>query len=106
MSFSGIEIHVLEAVVACAESPDSFCSCAEVLQNVLERQGEWNDATELAVSNTGYEHPDVAILYDSIRGLVFQGFLEGRGDLMFPAGPKDTACRITAHGKEMLSDAK
>lgn len=60
---------------------------------------------EYAICNSGYENPKVARLYEGIRGLIEKGFLEGRGNLGLPAGPRYTECRVTSAGKSELSGA-
>jgi hypothetical protein len=92
MDLSPVENRLIQAVAECA--PVGRCKCAIVLRKVLEGQGLWNESTELAICNTGYEHPEVGRLYDTIRELVTRGALVGAGNLILPAGPRYTECGL------------
>jgi hypothetical protein len=107
MEFSSTDLHLLKAAESCGkELPDGFSKCAIVLRNVLRMEAAWGDSAEYAVCNTGYEDAKVSKLYDGIRALIAKGFLDGRGDLTLPAGPRYTECRITTSGSQWLHKAE
>ena len=83
-------------------SIDGFVKCDQVIRSALENSAAWDELMELAVCNGGFEQPDVAYAYNTIRGLVDRGLLEGRGDLAKPAGPRYTECRISSDGRRLL----
>jgi hypothetical protein len=93
MDLSPADNLVIQAVTECA--PIGRCKCAFVIRKVLEQQGLWNESTELAICNTGYEHPEVGRIYDTIRELVTRGVLVGAGNLILPAGPQYTECGLS-----------
>jgi hypothetical protein len=103
MSVSIGEQRVIYAVADCA--PAGLCKCSFVIRKVLEKRGLWNEATELAICNTGYEHAEVGRVYDTIRGLVTRGILVGSRNLILPAGPQYTECGLTDLARTHLSPA-
>jgi hypothetical protein len=106
MCLSAEDRLLLEAAEACGKGlPDGFSKCAQVLRRFFDSQGKRSDAAEYAICNSGYEEPRVGNLYDRIRTMAARGLLEGRGDLILPAGPRYTECRITAMGIRQLRNS-
>jgi hypothetical protein len=99
MSCTPAEQIILEAsqILGSAQR-DGYVKCDRVIRLALEMGGLWTDATNEAVCLTGYEDPTVALTYDAIRSLTRRGLLEGKGDLVMPAGPRYTECCISQTG--------
>ena len=99
MSLTPDDYRLLRAAEQCGRDvAEAYSKCAVVLRRVLDEINACNAETEVAICNSGYEDGEVARLYDTIRNLVKQRLLEGRGDFELPAGPRYTECRITSAG--------
>jgi hypothetical protein len=106
MSLSENDLALLLAAATCGrDRPDGFCKCDRILRSVLESAGPLSPEAETALCNSGYEHRDVGEAYNQLRALVDGGFLEGRGNLKLPAGPRYTECGITEAGREALANS-
>jgi hypothetical protein len=107
MELSSSDMHLLQAAESCGNAlGDGFSKCAVVLHSALAMEALWDDSAEYAVCNTGYEDAKVSRFYDGIRALIAKGYLESRGDLALPAGPRYTECRITTSGSQRLHSAE
>lgn len=111
MQLTDNERRLLEAAEMCGQAEfDGSPKCDRVLRFAMRSAGLWSSKAEGALCCSGYEREEVGRLYDDLRGLVRRGLLEGKGNLILPAGPRYTECAVTAAGRKALeavrTDAK
>ncbi len=107
ISLSDVEDHLLRAMESLGtEQTQDFQKCAVVLRHALKAADRWSEAAHVSICNAGSEDPETARFYDALRQLIRDGLAEGQGDLVSPAGPRYTECRIAPQGRERLRAAR
>lgn len=93
---------------------DMRASCAKVIALAMRWIGEFTEEAEAALSEDP-DHPSIRGWYQSLIAMTRhlpsdKALLEGQGNLVLPACPAFTACRLTALGKrvaeQLLADLR
>lgn len=98
-----VETGLLRAIARVSAECTSRKSVV-VLRYALLELNCWDIDVETTLCDSGLDHPIVAEIYQALCRLALETpFVDGKGDLRSPAGPRYTEVSITQHGVEYLN---